>query len=90
MKLLQAIVVLGLAVTPAMAPADQEERAPTAEERTRILQALELLGYTSVGKIEIEHDEIEVDDALHTDGHRYELKLDPQSLKLIGRERDDN
>ncbi|MEO8039144.1 MAG: PepSY domain-containing protein [Betaproteobacteria bacterium] len=67
-----------------------DDRPPTGDERARIVQTLEGMGYKSVGEIEIEGNRIEVEDALHSDGKRYELKLDAATLKVLKRELDDD
>lgn len=77
--------VAGLAWTQARADHD---RAPTDEERTRIEQALEKLGYKSHGEIEIEGRRVEVDDAVDAQGHRWDLELDAKTLKLKRKERE--
>jgi hypothetical protein len=78
--------LIALALTVSVAAAD--DRPPTPEERARIMKALEALGYTSVGEIEIEGNRVEVDDALDKKGHRYDLKLDAKTLKVIRKERE--
>lgn len=67
-----------------------KDRPPTPEEREKIMKALEELGYSSPGEIEIEGKTIEVEDVLHTDGKRYELKLDAKTLKVLKRKVDDD
>jgi hypothetical protein len=85
MKRVIVLAVVALASAPLLADHD---RPPTAEERARIMQALESMGYKSVGEIEIEGTRVEVDDAIHTDGKRYDLELDATTLKLIHKELD--
>jgi hypothetical protein len=85
MKRLIALAVVALASAPLLADHD---RPPTAEERARIMQALEAMGYKSVGEIEVEGTRIEVDDAIGADGKRYDLELDATTLKLIHKELD--
>lgn len=82
---LTMLLVAGVAGVADPVAAKDEERAPTAEERERVLKALEALGYKEPKEIEIEGRYIEVEDALHTDGKRYELKLDPKTLKVLKR-----
>ena len=64
------------------------DRAPRPEERSRIETMLRNEGYTHWGKIELDDDDDvwEVDNAYASDGHRYDLKLDPDTLAIITRE----
>jgi opacity protein-like surface antigen len=82
---LVAVAALGLACAQARADHD---RPPTDEERARIEQALDKMGYKSHGEIEIEGRKVEVDDAVDAKGQRWDLKLDAKTLKLIHRERE--
>jgi hypothetical protein len=45
-------------------------------------------GFTRWGKIELddEDDTWEIDDARTSDGHRYDLRLHPDTLEIITRE----
>ena len=81
-----AVLLATLSSAAGLAMAD---RAPTPEERTRIMQALKDLGFDSVGEIEIEGSRVEVENALHRDGGRYELKLDARTLDLLSKEEED-
>jgi len=65
-----------------------DDREPTTEERTRIEAALRDGGYTSWEEIELDDGRWEVDDARHTDGHEYDLKLDME-YQIVDRDRDD-
>ena len=72
-----------------LAPFAAEARDPTPEQRTRIEAALREQGYTAWDDIDIERDgRIEVDDARGADGKEYDLKLDPQTLRVVEREED--
>ena len=64
------------------------DRAPTAEERTRIENALRGLGFTRWEEIELDDGVWEVDDAIGSDGQEYDLKLHPETLAVIKQERD--
>jgi hypothetical protein len=66
------------------------DRAPSPEERSRIETMLRGEGFTRWGKIELDDDDHlwEVDDAYASDGRRYDLKLDPDTLAIIEREAD--
>jgi Peptidase propeptide and YPEB domain len=64
------------------------DRAPRPEERSRIETMLRNEGYTHWGKIELDDDDDvwAIDDAHAFDGHRYDLRLDPDTLAIITRE----
>lgn len=79
------LVASACAVAPlASAIAD---RAPTADERTRIENALRGLGFTRWEEIELDDGVWEVDDAIGSDGQEYDLKLHPETLAVIKQER---
>lgn len=64
-----------------------QDRAPTAEERTRIEAALKADGYTSWGSIELDDNRVwEVDDALDAQGKEWDLDLDMNSLAIVKRD----
>lgn|GEM_PF-5197557 len=67
-----------------------KDRPPTPEERGKIMKKLEALGYSSPGEIEIEGKYVEVEGVLHTDGKRYELKLDAKTLEVVKRKVDND
>jgi peptidase YpeB-like protein len=83
-------IVLGLALVASMLSSEQAlaERAPNPEERSRIEAVLRNKGFTRWGKIELdgESDAWEIDDAHASDGHRYDLRLRPDTLEIITRE----
>jgi hypothetical protein len=83
-------VVLGLALgAGALAPGQVlADRAPSPEERSRIETTLRNEGFTRWGKIELddEDDTWEIDGARASDGHRYDLRLHPETLEIITRE----
>jgi hypothetical protein len=62
---------------------------PNAQERATIEIALKNAGFTSWEEIELDDGRWEVDDAVHQDGGKYDLELDPNSYAIIKRERDD-
>lgn len=69
------------------------DRPPTADERAAIEDVLRANGFTSWEEIELDDDGPywEVDDARtanRRDG-KFDLKIDPQTMKIIKRERDD-
>ena len=75
----------GLVLTPTFAQAD---RAATADEWKKVENVLRSEGFTQWGEVEFEDSgKWEVDDAVASDGRRYDLKLD-QSLKIIERKLD--
>ncbi|MBH0237099.1 PepSY domain-containing protein [Methylobrevis albus] len=64
------------------------DRPPTLEERAAIQEVLIAEGFTSWEKIELDDDGLwEIDDAIHTDGMKYDLELD-SNLAVVKRERD--
>lgn len=67
------LAAAALVLTSAAALAD---RAPTPEELAGLSEALSAQGYSTWGKIEFDDGQWEVDNALDTDGRRYDLKLD--------------
>jgi len=68
------------------------DRAPTPEERSSIETVLRNQGFTRWGKIELddESDAWEIDDAHASDGHRYDLRLHPDTLEILTREPDED
>ncbi|MGB3501986.1 MAG: PepSY domain-containing protein [Mesorhizobium sp.] len=85
MSFRQVALAAALAFIPASALAD--DRPPTAEERVKIEAALKAAGYSSWEEIELDdNDGWEVDDALFTDGKKYDLKLDPATLAIVDRD----
>jgi hypothetical protein len=80
---LSGLLGAGIA-TPAYA-----DREPSSEERARIMEALQAAGYSSPEEIELDDGVWEVDDARASDGGEYDLELDPDSLEITSRDRDD-
>ncbi len=79
---------LAMAASPALA---NDDRAPTAEERTAIEQSLRTQGYVRWdADIELDDGHWEVDNARRENGQKFDLKLDPQSLRVVRSERDDD
>jgi Peptidase propeptide and YPEB domain len=83
-------IVLGLVLAAGMLSSEKAiaDRAPNLEERSRIEAILRNQGFTRWGKIELddESDAWEIDDAHASDGHRYDLRLRPDTLEIITRE----
>ncbi len=77
-----AAVVLVLSAGAALA-----DRDVTAEERTKLVAALQAEGCTG-GEMEFDDGKFEVDDARCADGKEYDLEFD-RSYKLIKKDRDD-
>jgi hypothetical protein len=65
---------------------------PDPEERSRIEAVLRNEGFTDWRAIALDDDDgvWEVDDAYASDGHRYDLRLHPNTLAIIAREPDDD
>jgi Peptidase propeptide and YPEB domain len=64
------------------------DRPPTPQERSQIEAILRNEGFTHWGEIELDDDLWQVDDAYASDGRRYDLKLDPDTLSIVEREPD--
>jgi Peptidase propeptide and YPEB domain len=62
--------------------------ALTLEERSRIETMLRNEGFTRWGKIGLDDEDgvWEIDDAHASDGHKYDLRLHPDTLEIITRE----
>jgi len=82
--------LLGLVLAAGMLSSGQAlaDRPPSAEERARIENMLRNEGFTDWGTIALDDDDDvwEIDDAHASDGHRYDLKLHPDTLAIIARE----
>lgn len=65
------------------------DRAPTAEERAAIERVLSANGFVSWEEIELDSGRWEIDDAVTHDGSRFDVKLAPDTLRVIRRTRDD-
>ncbi|TFI60085.1 PepSY domain-containing protein [Sphingomonas parva] len=79
-----AIVAIGISTTLFAAPASAD-RAPTADERAAVERVLRAGGYVSWEEIELDDDgpRWEVDDARAQDGRRFDIKIDPKSMRII-------
>ena len=76
------------AVAAALSLSTGSSRDPAPDERSRLEAALRDQGYTKWDDIDFEDGRWEVDDAVHRDGKTYDLKLDPNSLRVVEREED--
>lgn len=65
------------------------ERAPTSAEAAAISSALNTLGYSSWGNIELDDGKWEVDNAVHTDGKVYDVDLRMSDLSVIKKDLED-
>jgi len=87
-------IALGLVLTAGVLVSGQvlADRPPTPEERSRIETFLHNQGFTRWGNIELDEDGDvwEIDDAFASDGRKYDLKLDPDTLAIIQHEADDD
>lgn len=85
---LSLALALATAATPALA-----DRAPTAEERSAVERVLREAGFTTWEEIELDDDGPvwEVDDArtANSSDGKFDVKIDPKTMKIIKRERDD-
>lgn len=87
-KILAATALTGvalLAATPALA-----DRPPSPDERAAVERVLRANGFVSWEEIELDDDgpRWEVDDARARDGRRYDIKIDPQTMRIMRRQLD--
>jgi len=92
MKTLALATVVAVTVS---VPAFAKDRLPTKTERIAIEKKLHSLGYTSWDSIELDDDrphhplKWEIDDARKGNGPRFDIDLEPETLKVIHEKRDD-
>jgi Peptidase propeptide and YPEB domain len=88
-QILLGLVLAAGALVPGQALAD---RTPNPQERSRIETMLRNEGFTRWGKIGLEDDDDiwEIDDAYASDGRKYDLQLEPETLEIVAREPDDD
>jgi hypothetical protein len=81
-------MVLGLALAAGVLCLGQAfaDRAPNTEDRSRIESALRNEGFTRWRDIKLDDGVWKVEDAYASDGRKYELKLNLDTL--VGRKRD--
>jgi hypothetical protein len=82
--LLAFLITGGLIGLPALA-----DRPPNIDERAAIETALLEQGYVAWEEIEFDEGLWEVDDARTADGREYDLKLDPETLRVIEKDDED-
>ena len=85
MKSIFALLALALTAGPAFA-----DRPPTDRERAALERMLREAGFERWEEIELDDDGPywEVDDARSSDGQRYDLKVDPRSIRIVRRQLD--
>lgn len=89
MRFFRPLMLAAVLAVPFAAPAVADDRAPTLDERARIEAVLIAEGFVSWGEIELDDGKVwEVDDAIHSDGHEYDLELDIRTLKITDKDRD--
>lgn len=81
-----ALACATLAAHPAAA---DTERPTTPEEARQIDQSLRREGFVRWGEVTFEHGRFEVDDAVHTDGQTYDVKLSGVDFTIMEKKRDD-
>lgn len=81
---------LGLATAFATVPARADDDRPvTPQERVQIENSLRQAGFVRWGDVEFDDGRFEVDDAIASDGGKYDLELSSVDFSIIKRERDD-
>lgn len=92
MKTLAMATLMAMAIS---VPAFAKDRLPTRTERAAIKEKLQSLGYTSWDDIKFDDDrpyhapKWEIDDARKGDGARFDVDLEPGTLRVIQEEPDD-
>ena len=81
-----ALIAAAALASPALA---KDPRPPSPEHRAHIEHALKSQGFVRWSGIRMDDDGPEVDSAWDAQGRRFELKLHPQTLKVIRTERED-
>lgn len=75
-----AFAAVALAATPAFA-----DRDATAAERAKIEPVLKAAGFVNWEEIELDDDGPlwEIDDARTADGRKYDVKINPATMKIV-------
>ncbi len=82
------LALAGTATVLVFAPAEAlADRAPAARERAAIERVLRAHGFVAWEEIELDDDgpRWEVDDAKARDGKRYDVELEPRTLRIVSR-----
>jgi hypothetical protein len=83
-------ILFGLVVAAGMLSSGQAlaDRAPTPEERSQIETVLRNEGFRDWGTIALDDDDAvwEIDDAHDSEGNRYDLRLQLDTLEIVTRE----
>ena len=66
-----------------------DDKAPTADQRKEIEDVLRTMGYEKWGEIEKDGSRWEVDDAVHSNGRKYDLELDGRTLAILKQDIED-
>lgn len=83
------IIVACAVVAGFASSAIASERAPTTAESAAISSALNTLGYSSWGSVELDDGKWEVDNAVHSDGKVYDVDLRLSDLSVIKKDLED-
>jgi hypothetical protein len=83
------IIAAGAGAVLLSAPA-RADRAPDSAERGAIERLLRSHGYVSWEEVELDDDgpRWEVDDARAQDGRRFDIKIDPRTMRIVRAQRD--
>ncbi len=89
-KYVVGFVGLSLIAGSALAVGRDDDRPPTSAERTSVERVLRDGGFVSWEEIELDRDGPvwDVDDARTRDGARYDVKIDPATLRILRRQID--
>ena len=63
--------------------------AATAPDKAKVEAALKAQGFTSWKSIELDEGIWDVEDAVDSTGKKFDLKLDPKTLKIVKKEEED-
>ena len=90
MKYVAAFAGLSLVAGTAFAFDRDNDRQPNSSERASLERLLREGGFVAWEEIELDSDGPvwDVDDARTRDGTRYDVKIDPNSMRIIRRQRD--
>ena len=82
--IIAVVASLGVGSALVAAPA-LADRAPNSDELAAIERVLRTSGYVSWEEVELDDDgpRWEVDDARAQDGRRFDIKIDPKTMRII-------